>query len=487
MTENKSDGYWKFNDPIINEAKKYYKRDVDYYMSEGVSISQESVINKLDYTFEGYEIEQTRLIGRGNDGVVYHVSINNKPFVIKHNIRGLTKDFISFYSEFKDSESKYANKVKPLGMIKYRGLDFVVYNYIFPDDSKITRDGIKKFLNWINELHGKEFAHLDISPRNIIVSSGIPYLIDYNLITKFGNCCRCSLPKDVSTKKTISLGDVNNESDEIGLRLSLKHMGFGFSFEGGNIVLKEGCCIPRVYDDDKLIMSTVHLKQFKISLIILLLIIILNITFVLFVIFGLDVLSNSERINDLYKTRCGCINEEQRVLITGAKGEKGDKGDKGDVGPEGPEGRKGEQGSIGPSGPSGPRGETGSSGPKGDKGDTNCYDMTRVACDKYFHTPVEGDCYNISKDDDWFCITGDHIIKESGWRRVDESLEILVGMGYHVVLSRSHNLSACVRENLVEVWKLTFSIYPVLTPDLINSKLSNSFIGSMLKHIFFSL
>ena len=79
-------------------------------------------------------------------------------------------------------------------------------------------------------MHMRGWVHLDISPRNVLVEGGVPYLVDYGPVRFFKCiylCSRCvtrvgevpltALPHDVSSENALHLNEVSAADDAKGI------------------------------------------------------------------------------------------------------------------------------------------------------------------------------------------------------------------------------------------------------------------------------
>ena len=215
---------------FVNDKTEYKRINIGDILIDRMKEFDENLL-LLDWVDETKEedIMFCKVISEGNDGVCAFIKTKSKCYFGKSNKRGVSITYINVMKLIRESNNPLSYSL-PISKVRLKDKIFYLFEWI--DGELLGSIECGDFLNQIKWLHDKNFCHLDISPRNVIIRNRKLCLIDFNLVTEVGMFVTGPFPLDVSSDNVMNGGRVKKSDDNKGIVSVLNH------FKGKGLELK---------------------------------------------------------------------------------------------------------------------------------------------------------------------------------------------------------------------------------------------------------
>ena len=189
------------------------------------------------------DLEYRNILGIGHDGEVYKFQCRGYPLLVaKWSKDGLSSNWEEFMKVYLKGRTKKVSLMEesssftmplrgliPVGFRISKGRRFIIHRFLSEehrDDVKMSEEELAKSLvKEVRALHALGFNHMDIAPRNVILTEHGLFLIDSNLVTPHHRLALMKLPLDVTSPRIRCGKPVEPRDDLYGLKITLLHFG----------------------------------------------------------------------------------------------------------------------------------------------------------------------------------------------------------------------------------------------------------------------
>jgi hypothetical protein len=148
------------------------------------------------------DIQAIMPFGGGNDGQIFTLFRNDTKHAVKLFRDGVSHQLVAFHEALSRAGGRYdagvlaimRRAVVPLAWVQHKGQCCLVFEWIEndPDRSMTDRDQ-QSVRAQLDVVHDLGFCHLDVTPRNVLLTEDTAILMDYDCVTRIGTSPLCGI------------------------------------------------------------------------------------------------------------------------------------------------------------------------------------------------------------------------------------------------------------------------------------------------------
>jgi len=172
-------------------------------------------------------------LDEGNDGKVYRVQLRKGSAAIgKWAKRGMSQFWLDLMA--KGPNKDLLSGGIPFAQVKIDGELVLLYKFHEVEDVRedvpLSDEAlVESLLKQVRALHELGFNHMDIAPRNVLLTENGLVLIDFNLVVRHQSFPVLPVPRDVSSPRVLDHRPVRASDDFYGVKITLEKLGIPVS------------------------------------------------------------------------------------------------------------------------------------------------------------------------------------------------------------------------------------------------------------------